>query len=329
MTESSGRADMQQEWRHAMWSRFQRIAGRNGELLAWLAVCGFLFFYSPVLRAQESESNATAKKDENATKDIEKLGPAELEQLVIRIALYPDLLVAQILPASTYPLEVVKASRFLDENNGKVDEETIKSADWDPSIGALMHYPDVLKMMNDDLDWITALGDAVVAQQDDVMAAIQQVRIKAQDAGNLESNDKIVIVRETRYITIAPANPQVIYVPTYNPSVIYVYRSSPDPVVTFGVGVAVGAWLAYGCNWHSGHVKINVKSYHGYWGRYRPGWGAHPRWRHDAGRRAAYASLAHCACRGSLPRAARQPPLLPEGGDPPRTPPKRNCRWTS
>jgi hypothetical protein len=222
-----------------------------------------------------------------AAEPIEKLSAEELDELVGPIALYPDDLIAQILPASTYPLEVVQAARFLEERKGKVDEETINSLDHDTSVLALMHYPEVLKMMNEDLDWTTTLGDAVVTQQEDVMAAIQRIRAQAQAAGNLETNEYVTVVNEREIIRIVQANPAIIYVPRYDPAVVVVERRTADPAVIFTTGLAVGAWLGYGCDWHYGHVNIDVHRRH-YWGRVRPGWGAHPVWRHNTARRAAH-----------------------------------------
>ena len=152
----------------------------------------------------------------------DKFTEAQLDELVGPIALYPDVLIAQILPASTYPMEIVQAARFLEDQKGKVDEKTIKALSWDPSVLALMHYPEVIQLLNEDLDWTQTLGDAVSIQQEDVMAAIQRFRKQAQDAGNLQTSEQVIIVQETETIVIQSASPTVVYVPVYNPQVVVV-----------------------------------------------------------------------------------------------------------
>jgi hypothetical protein len=199
-------------------------------------------------------------------------GSSELDKLVAPIALYPDPLVAQILPASTYPVELVEAGRVL-ANGGRPDKAT--ASQWDPSIQALLSYPTVLKMMSDKISWTTQLGQAVAANQSAVMAAIQQVRRQAQAAGNLQSNDRQVVSTQgsgdTSTIIIQPANPQIIYVPQYNPVAIlsppppYYYGNPGYGLLTFGAGFAAGAATAYACNWgyYGGYSSVTVNnSYH-------------------------------------------------------------------
>jgi hypothetical protein len=200
-------------------------------------------------------------------------GSAQLDKLVAPIALYPDPLVAQILPASTYPVEVIEAARAL--STGKRPSKATASQ-WDPSIQALLSYPTVLKMMSDKLSWTTKLGQAVAANQADVMAAIQRVRREARAAGNLTSNDKQVVDVEgsgaTSTIVIEPANPQVVYVPQYNPVAIlappppYYYGAPGYGLVTFGAGFAAGAATAYACNWgyYGGYGSVTVNRYYRY-----------------------------------------------------------------
>ncbi len=210
----------------------------------------------------------------------------ELEQLAAPIALHPDPLVAQIMMASTYPLEVVQAARFVKANPGIKEEqlqEALKKQDWDDSVKALTLFPPVLDMMNEKLDWTQKLGDAVLAQQKELMDAIQRLRAKAQASGNLkETKEQKVIVepapapaagqppsQQTTVIKIEPANPQVVYVPTYNPTVVYgawPYPAYPPyypypagyafagAAVGFATGIALGAamggaWGWGGCNW--------------------------------------------------------------------------------
>jgi len=204
--------------------------------------------------------------------------PEELEQLAAPIALYPDSLVAQILMASTYPLEVVQADRFAKQNkNLKGDPLTkaLEAQTWDPSVKSLVNFPQVLTMMSEKLDWTQKLGDAFLAQQKDVMGTIQKLRAKAQAAGNLKTTKEQVVIVEEKIIKIEPASPQVIYVPTYNPTVVYgawpypayppYYYYSPGYVATasafaFASGVAMGAAWGYAwgsTNWSGGNVKYN------------------------------------------------------------------------
>jgi hypothetical protein len=205
----------------------------------------------------------------------------ELDQLVAPIALYPDSLLAQILMASTYPLEVVQAQRWAKANqNLKGDALTaaLEKQDWDPSVSSLVNFPQVLDMMNEKLDWTQKLGDAFLAQEKDVMDTIQKLRLKAYGEGNLKSTEqqKVVVQEETKTIIVEPANPQVVYVPTYNPTVVYgawPYPSYPPyyyyppgyvpgaGLFAFGMGVAVGAAWGYawgGCGWGRGEVDVDI-----------------------------------------------------------------------
>ncbi len=191
--------------------------------------------------------------------------PQELEKLVDRIALYPDDLVGIILPASTNPLQLVQADRYLDKRKSNptlaVDEK------WDDAVKSLLNYPEVVKSMSSDLDWTSALGEAVVADQGEVLQAIQAFRRKTQAVGNLKTDAKQVVVIEKEVIRIVPADPQVIYVPQYNPSTVVVYGGysswgyypAPYPVYYYPYppGAAFAAGLIWGAAisaaWHGGH----------------------------------------------------------------------------
>ena len=189
----------------------------------------------------------------------------ELEQLVGRIALYPDDLVAIILPASTQPLQIVQAQRFLDKR--KQDPKAPVDDKWDDAVKALLNYPDIVKMMNDDLDWTAALGEAVATDSAEVMEAVQAFRRRTQSAGNLKTDDKQTIVVEQEVIKIQPTNPEVVYVPQYNPTtVVYAgyswgYYPAPYPAywypyapgAAFAAGVVWGA--AMGAIWNGGHYN--------------------------------------------------------------------------
>ena len=149
----------------------------------------------------------------------------DLTQLVGRIALYPDDLVAIILPAATSPLQIVQADRYLDKR--KSDPKLPIDDKWDDPVKSLLNYPDVVKMMSNDLDWTSALGEAVVADQGAVLESVQVFRRQAQAAGNLKSDTKQVVKTEKEVIIIQPADPQVVYVPQYNPSTVVVYGAAP------------------------------------------------------------------------------------------------------
>jgi hypothetical protein len=217
-----------------------------------------------------------------------KFRPEQLDQMLAPIALYPDSLLAQTLAASTYALEVVQAARFAKENaslKGEALTKAAKDKDWDPSVKAMLEFPDVLQMMNEKLEWTQNLGDAFLGQQREVMESVQRLRTKAQDSGNLKSTKEQVVKEEpsTQVIIIEPASPEIIYVPAYNPVVVYgawpypayppypYYPPSYVPgAAAFGfiAGVAIGAawggWGAWGCNWHGGCVNVNVNNYNNF-----------------------------------------------------------------
>src|SRR5690625_4582153 len=157
----------------------------------------------------------------------ERFSEAELDQMLAPIALYPDALLAQILTASTYPLEIVAAERWLQEHKNLEGDQAVEAAEsknWDPSVTALVAFPDILKRMNDDLEWTQRLGEAVLIQQEEVMASVQKLREKAYTAGNLRSHEEVEVRREKEIIYIESSNTRVVYVPYYNPTIIYMYR---------------------------------------------------------------------------------------------------------
>ncbi len=233
--------------------------------------------------------------------------PEELDQLVAPIALHPDALLAQVLMASTYPLEVVQAARFVTEKatlKGDQLNEALKQQPWDDSVKSLTTFPTVLAMMSEKLDWLQKLGDAFLAQQQDLMAAVQRLRARAQAQGQLKSTPQQNVVVEAAasagappptvqvqaapttvqvvqapptIIKIEPANPQVVQVPSYDPTVVYGAWPpasppySPYPLgyfaagaLTFGAGIAVGAALWGEADWHHGDVNYNVSQVNDY-----------------------------------------------------------------
>ena len=226
------------------------------------------------------------------------LSQEQLDQMLAPIALYPDALLAQVLMASTYPLEIVSAARWLRANpeaSGKALEDAMRKHTWDPSVKSLAAFPTVLQLMNEKIEWTQQLGDAFLAQRTDVMAGVQALRRKALAQGNLESNAQQKVVIEKQTIVIEPASTTVVYVPVYNPTVVYgpwwypaylPYYWYPagyvaSPGLGFAAGVVVGAALWGGCNWHGHDVTINVNRYN----RFNHTRITRTSWQHDPGHR--------------------------------------------
>jgi len=196
------------------------------------------------------------------------LSAEQMDNLLAPIALYPDPLLAQVFPASTFVDQVEQAARYLRGNNSQVTG--VDNQSWDVSVRSVAHYPQVVYMMSDKLDWTTALGQAYVNQSTEVLTSVQRLRGRAKSAGYLISTPQQTVIVEKEVIKVVPAQPQVIYVPTYNPQVVYVQPASSGPstgtvvaaaAISFGVGLAIGAWLNNDCNWHSHTVY-----YHGWHG---------------------------------------------------------------
>jgi hypothetical protein len=199
-----------------------------------------------------------------------------LEKLAMPIALHPDPLISIILPASVYPTEIVQAARFVKNTNNvaKVDEQP-----WDENVKAVAKFPDMIGKMDADLDWTIELGKAFLDQPKELMDTIQSLRAKAQKAGTLKSspqqvvtvtNEVVMQTNVTQVVTVTnqivqvqPANPQVVYVPSYPPTAYYPppgYVYDPvAPLVTFGVGMAMGAIIANNCDWHGGGVYVGPR----------------------------------------------------------------------
>jgi uncharacterized membrane protein YgcG len=193
------------------------------------------------------------------------LNAEQMDNLLAPIALYPDPLLAQVFPASTFVDQVEQAARFLRGNNNQVTG--VDNQSWDVAVRSVAHYPQVIYMMSDKLDWTTALGQAYVNQSTDVLTSVQRLRARAKSAGYLVTTPQQTVIVEQEVIKVVPAQPQVIYVPTYNPQVVYV-QSGPSTgtvvaaaAISFGVGLAIGAWLNNDCNWHT-HTVF----YHGWHG---------------------------------------------------------------
>lgn len=180
----------------------------------------------------------------------------ELDQLLAPISLYPDALIALILPASTVPADIVLASRHLREQPD--DRTQIEHRAWDDSVKSLTNYPEVLNWMDENLQWTKQLGEAFLTQPADVMQAVQRLRARAKAAGALVDTPQQQVIAEAQVIRIVPAQPDIIYVPHYEPQVVFydppIWYSRP--VVSFGFGVAVGSWLAYDCDWRRNTIWV-------------------------------------------------------------------------
>jgi len=222
----------------------------------------------------------TASASDAASDQPASLSEDELEILVARIALYPDELIAVITAASLYPLQIVEAARFLDQY---AKDSSLQPKDtWDGSVISLLNYPDIVKMMSDDLDWTQALGDAIAYQQQDVLMAIQQLRDQAVADGVIKSDDKITVTQEGDNVVIQPTNTETVYVPQYEPQMLYdpgyppapiAYYPNPYPnyyypTATFFTGFVTGAiwgavvdwndWGVWGGHWNGNDVNIDI-----------------------------------------------------------------------
>jgi hypothetical protein len=265
---------------------------------------------APLLIGQQPEAPPVG-----APPPEQRLSPPQLEDLVAPIALYPDNLLSQILVASTYPLEVVEAQQWLLQNKTLTGQALVNAAqrqNWDPSIQGLVVFPDVLARLNQDIRWTTDLGNAFLAQQADVMAAVQQMRAKAQANGKLRSGPQENVTTQTQNgqtaIQILPPDPGTIYVPNYNPEWVWgppVYGIYPPLFYPpFGVGFGFypgidlgfyfgGGWGLYGGfgwgwgpNWFGGGIFLNAGFFHRFGFRdFHPGFGGSNVWAHDPAHR--------------------------------------------
>jgi hypothetical protein len=209
----------------------------------------------------------------------------DLDELLAPVALYPDALLAQVFMASTYPLEVVEAARWQKQNASLKDkqlEDALQARTWDASVKSLTAVPQVLTMMNEKLDWTTKLGDAFLAQQEQMLKTVQTLREKAEQAGNLKTSEQMTVKKETennvQVIKIESPKPDVVYVPTYNPATVYGpwWYSYPPPYYYYPPGYAYGAGLAFATGvfvgaaiwgnigWGNNNVNINVNKYNNF-----------------------------------------------------------------
>lgn len=242
-------------------------------------VCALLVLPGNTFAAPATPTQDTAA----AAQSDAKIPTDQLDSLVAPIALYPDPLLAQTLAASTYPLEIIQLQQWMDKNKNLKDKalaDAVAKQPWDASVQALAAFPDLVKQLSDNIKWTTDLGNAFLAQQGDVMDAVQRMRVKAKDTGNLKSSDQqkveTKVVESKTVVVIEPSSPEVVYVPSYNPTVVYGAPAYPYPpiaypppgyyaagmAISFGVGVAMGAAWGGCCGWNAGwggnnNVTIN------------------------------------------------------------------------
>ena len=247
-----------------------------------IAIIGLAFLSSGFSAfAQQAQSQVMT-----TTKEAAKIPSDQLDSLVAPIALYPDQLLSQTLVASTYPLEIIQLQQWLEKNKNLKDKalaSAVQKQNWDPSIQAMAAFPDVVKRLADDIQWTTDLGNAFLAQESDVMNAVQRMRAKAQSKGTLKTSAQQKVETQTveggkQVIVVQQANPEVVYVPSYDPVVVYgppvypyppIYYPPPGyyaagAAVAFGTGVALGAaWggsWGWNCGWGHGDVNVNVNN---------------------------------------------------------------------
>jgi len=274
-----------------------------------VAAAGVLFVPLGTTLALAQEAQPAAPAQQAAPRST--LTPQQLDNLVAPLALYPDPLLSQVLVAATYPLEVVEASQWLQQNRqltGTALIDAAKQQNWDPSVQALVSFPDVMTRMNQDVRWTTDLGNAFLGQQTDVMAAIQRLRARAQANGKLKTTPQETVTTQNQdgqtAIAIQPADPQVIYVPTYDPTYVWgppaygYYPSLFYPTYGFGFGFGIpfggfyagwpgwGGW-GWGFNWFGGGLFVNGGFFgrYGYgYGGYRGGFAGNRAWAHNYSR---------------------------------------------
>ena len=272
-------------------------------------ICTALLCHLPVSPVSAQEPAPASQ----APPPAQPLNPDQLDNLVAPVALYPDNLLSQILAASTYPLEIVEAEQWLQQNRNLSGQQLLDAAkqqNWDPSVQALVVFPDVLMRLNQDVRWTTDLGNAFLAEQADVMSAVQRMRAKAQANGKLKSTPQEAVATQTQNgqsaITIQPTDPQVVYVPVYNPAYIWgppvvgyyppLFYPGIDVGFSFLPGISIGAYFGgfgiwgglgwgWGPNWFGGGIIVNANFFHRYGFREFHTFGPGGAWVHDPAHR--------------------------------------------
>jgi hypothetical protein len=259
-----------------------RFSGERVRSVIAIVCTALLSSGSSAVLAQTPEAQSQVM---TTTEEAPKLPTGELDSLVAPIALYSDQLLAQTLAASTYPLEVIQLQQWMDRNKNLKDKalaDAVAKQPWDPSVQGMVAFPDLVQRMAGNIQWTTDLGNAFLAQQSDVMDAVQRMRAKAQGTGNLKTSAQQKVETQTveggkQVIVVEPAAPDVVYVPSYDPTVVYgppapeypyypyTYPGYvPGTALAWGAGIALGAaaWGAWGghwgdCDWNHGDVNIN------------------------------------------------------------------------
>ena len=258
-------------------SRFPRRALHGVIAILSVALLPWSSFLVQAQEAPQAESQEMA-----TTEEAPKIPNDQLDSLVAPIALYPDAMLAQTLAASTYPLEVMQLDQWMDKNKNLKDKalaDAVAKQPWDPSVQSMAAFPDVVQRMAENIQWMTDVGNAVLAQQKDVMDAVQRMRAKAQGTGNLKTGSEQKVETKTtqsgqQVIVVEQANPEAVYVPSYDPEVVYgaapaeypYYPYSypgyqPGTALAWGSAIAVGGVWANNnwgnCDWDDGNVTIN------------------------------------------------------------------------
>ena len=251
---------------------------------------GALFASGPQNVAAQQDAQPPVQSQDQVEPDAQRPQPVpqtpeQLQRLVAPIALYPDSLVAQVLAASTFPEQVVEADRWVQAHpdlKGEALGQEVDQQPWDPSVKALTAFPSVLGNMDKNLTWTSSLGDAYYNQQQDVMDAIQVMRQRAQQAGNLKTTPQQTVSTQDSTVVIQPADPNVVYVPAYNPWLVYGGPIGPwpgwypypgiwygGPYLSFGLGFGIGfyggygwGWNNWGFNWHNHYAIYNHNRYY-------------------------------------------------------------------
>ena len=294
------------------------ISAQIGDRISATFFALVLFWLGPcVVFAQQTESPAPAQQmpaqqaqsqvmttATNEPPPVEKIPPDQLDSLVAPIALYSDPLLAQTLAASTYPLEIIQLEQWLERNKNLKDKalaDAVEKQNWDPSVQAMAAFPEVLTRLASNVSWTTDLGNAFLAQQSDLMDAVQRMRAKAQGTGNLKTSGQQKVETKTveskSVIVIEQADPQVVYVPSYDPVVVYGPPAYPYypyyyPGYVPGMGLAFGAGLAlgaawgggwgWGCGWGHGDVNINYNNkYVNHYNKQNNIKGGNKNWQHN------------------------------------------------
>jgi hypothetical protein len=268
-------------------TRFSRLRF-SGQVMVTLLSLAFVFATWPQSLAAYQDAQAPDQSAAPATAPAPPYAqqtPDQLHELVAPIALYPDSLVAQILAASTFPEQVVEADRWVQAHpdlKGEALGQAVDQQNWDPSVKALAAFPSVLGNMDKNLSWTSSLGDAYYNQQQDVMDAVQFMRGKAEQAGNLKSTPQQSVTTQDSTIEIQPVDPDVVYVPAYDPWLVYGVPIGPwpgwypypgiwcgGPYLSFGVGFGIGffggfgwGWGHWGFDWHNHYAIYNHNRYY-------------------------------------------------------------------